>query len=362
MIRPTLCTLAVVTSTLFAHPAEHTEPGEAPSQVMVTGNGLYRFQTTPEWGELPEGKNLGPTHGGVAVDSAGNVYTSTDAEHGICKFDAEGTFVKSFGKDTAWLHSLKIATLDGKEFLIGAGAGNKAHKLTLEGERLATAPNDTTGEIPAKVQKKDKEGRLMINEDGSPVYDNPMRGTTAAVVDDAGNYYVACGYGTNFLHKFDANGAHIKTVGGYATWEERESTDKFRNCHGLSIDRRFDEPRLFIVDRENGRLLHYDLDLNYISTYAKHLRRPCSVDFHGDEAAVAELAGRVTILGKEGEVLAFLGDNPDESQRANFKVPAEEMTPNLFTAPHGISYDAEGNLIVQDWNKTGRLSKMRRLK
>ncbi|MBA7661081.1 hypothetical protein ES703_69093 [subsurface metagenome] len=73
---------------------------------------------------------------------------------------------------------------------------------------------------------------------------------------------------------------------------------------------------------------------------------------------MAELAGRVTILDGNGVPVAFLGDNPDQKQWANFKVPAGEMRDGIFTAPHGLSYDTEGNLYAQDWNATGRVTKL----
>jgi hypothetical protein len=38
----------------------------------------------------------------------------------------------------------------------------------------------------------------------------------------------------------------------------------------------------------------------------------------GDFCAVAELEARVTILGKDGVPVVFLGDNPDKKQWANF--------------------------------------------
>ena len=37
------------------------------------------------------------------------------------------------------------------------------------------------------------------------------------------------------------------------------------------------------------------------------------------------------------------------------------MKPGVFTAPHGLCFDAEGNLYVMDWNKTGRLTKLVRV-
>ena len=171
-----------------------------------------------------------------------------------------------------------------------------------------------------------------------------------------GSLFVTMGYGSNLIHKFTAEGELLKSFGGPG-----EEDGKFRTSHGLAIDHRFDEPLLLVVDRENRRLVHFDLDGNWIGTHASHLRRPCSVTFHGDFIAVAELAGRVTILDKNGAPVAFLGDNPKTGQRAQFRVPLDEIAADVFTSPHGITFDAAGNLYVMDWNQTGRVSKLVRV-
>jgi hypothetical protein len=108
-------------------------------------------------------------------------------------------------------------------------------------------------------------------------------------------------------------------------------------------------------------LVRFDLGGTYVDTLATGLRRPCAVAFHGDAIAVAELEGRVTIIDAEGKEVAHLGDNPDEGERANFGVPPSSWKDGIFTAPHGLAFDAKGNLYVQDWNRSGRLSKLRRV-
>ena len=113
-----------------------------------------------------------------------------------------------------------------------------------------------------------------------------------------------------------------------------------------------------MADRENRRLVHLDLEGNWIGVHATNLRRPCALSFHGDYCAVAELEARVTILDKNGAPVAFLGDNPNRKQWAKFPVPVKAWLEGVFTAPHGLSYDAEGNLYVQDWNATGRVTKL----
>ena len=78
----------------------------------------------------------------------------------------------------------------------------------------------------------------------------------------------------------------------------------------------------------------------------------------GDHCAVAELEARVTLLDKEGNPVAFLGDNPVQGQWANFGVPPVEWKDGIFTAPHGLCFDQKGNIYVQDWNSTGRVTKL----
>ena len=75
---------------------------------------------------------------------------------------------------------------------------------------------------------------------------------------------------------------------------------------------------------------------------------------------VAELEARVVILDKNGAPVAFLGDNPDRKKWANFGVKPEDQQSGLFTAPHGLGFATNGDLYVQDWNISGRITKLRR--
>ena len=62
------------------------------------------------------------------------------------------------------------------------------------------------------------------------------------------------------------------------------------------------------------------------------------------------------------KVVAVVGDNPDRKEWASNPVPRENWHAAIFTAPHGCAWGANGDLYVQDWNKTGRLTKMERVK
>jgi len=312
---------------------EHPPAGKVATSAQKTGNGQFIFETVPGFGAMPDGVNVGPTHGGVAVDSKGYVYVSTEAKHGVVQFSEKGQFVTTFGPSTKALHSLTLVKEKDQEVLVGAAVeSRKVLKLSLSGEILMSLPNENTSEI--------KGG---------------FKGVTSATVDSKGNFYVVCGYGSNLIHKFDATGKLLKTAGGRG----RED-GKFITCHGITLDTRGKEPLLLICDRENRRLVHFDLDLNFKGVHAKGLRRPCAVSIRGNHAAVAELEGRVTILNWQGVQVAFLGDQPDKKLWAKKPIPENQLYDGLFTSPHGLSWDNDGNIIVQDWNVTGRVTKLKR--
>lgn len=294
------------------------------------------YEAVAGWGDAPEGKAIGPTHGGVVVDdAAGLVYVSTDSERSILVYQKDGKFVRSIAKDLVGIHAMTLRHERGKPVIYAAHLNNnqapqRICKLDEDGKILMEIPNKNTEEVPGG-----------------------WGGLTGVAVADDGSIFASMGYGSNMIHKFDAQGKLLKSFGSKGAGEQ-----EFDTPHGLGIDTRYDTPRLLVVDREKRRLLHFDLQGNWIGEHATGLRRPCSVSFSGGVVAVAELEGRVTLLDRKGEVVTTLGDNPDTSQWANYHVAPEAMKAGVFNAPHGLSFDKERNLYIQDWNHHGRITKL----
>jgi DNA-binding beta-propeller fold protein YncE len=300
---------------------------------------MWTYEAVPHWGELPDGKIIGPTHGGVVVDDeSGLIYVSTDSTLSVLVYQPDGKLLRTMAPECQGFHAMAIRQEDGKTMIYGAQLnGNKPPqrvcKIDTDGKILLEIPNAATGEIPGG-----------------------WKGLTAVTVAPDGNIFAATGYGANIVHKFDSTGKLLKSFG-----EKGPAEKQFNTPHGLAIDLRFGDPRLLVADREKRRLVHFDLEGNWIGVHASNLRRPCSMSLSGDHLAVAELEARVTILDKSGTPVSFLGDNPNKGQWAKFPIPPNEMSLGIFTAPHGISYDKSGNLYVQDWNKTGRITKLTKL-
>jgi len=330
--------LLLLPALALAHPDHDTKPGAEVDSPVHTGNGAFQFEAVPHWGELPDGKNLGPTHGGVVIDDkTGLIYVSTDAPHGILVYQPDGKLKASIAPECQGFHAMAIRDEKGRAAIYGA---------------------QLSGPKPLRICKIDTSGKVLLEISQATAGDvqGGWGGLTAVTVAPDGSIFCSMGYGAQFIHKFDPAGKHIKSFGGKGNGDGQTTCS-----HGMAIDTRFGEPRLLVCDRESRRLVHFDLEGNWIGVHATNLRRPCTISILGDVCAVAELEARVTILDKSGAPVAFLGDNPDKGQWANYGVPLPQMKTGIFTAPHGLSFDKAGNLYVQDWNASGRVTKLKKL-
>src|SRR6266511_2427030 len=139
---------------------------------------------------------------------------------------------------------------------------------------------------------------------------NQFRPTGVAVAPN-GDFYVTDGYGANYIHRYDAKGEYVKSLDG----------------------------------TENDQL-----------------RLPATLHIRGTDLVVGDLGGRVTILDKQNKLITHLGDQVDAKKRATNKLPREQWLDGIFVSPHGVCWDKQGNLYVEEWMAVGRIVKLRRLK
>ena len=295
-----------------------------------------QFAVVPNFFESKiENEPLGACHGGAAIDKAGNIYVTTDTKRGITVFGAKGKFIRAEGPPR--IHALEIREEGGTEYIYAARASDhEVLKLNLKGEQIWA---------------------LHFPENAGIYKSASGFNPCAVTVAPDGSIFVADGYGSNFVLKFDKDRKFVKAFGGPG-----EEPGKFKTCHGIALDLRHEKPLLFVCNRNNNRVEHWDLDGNFVRILQKDLRMPAAVHIRGDYALVPELQGRVTVLNKDGSIAAQLGDNPNEKHRANYGLAQDQWVEGICNSPHGGSIDHEGNLIVSEWSQFGRLHKFARKK
>lgn len=305
----------------------------APVTVGTAPGPVYTW--VKDWGRLPDGKEIGSTHGCLVVDGKGNVLANTDTEHAVIVFSPEGRVVAAWGKEfQGGLHGMCRRVEDGQEVLYLAHTRrHEVVKTTIDGKVLWTIP------WPQASGVYEKEDQF-----------NP----TAVAVGPDGRVFVADGYGRSWVHVFDRDRKYVKSFGGPG-----KTAGKLQTPHGLWLDERGKEPLLLVCDRENHRLQWFSMDGEHVRTMDQDLRRPCNVaPLPGGGLVVADLAGRITLLDAADRLVCHLGENPDEALRAKHGVAREQWRDGAFLAPHGVCVDAAGAIYVQDWNSVGRVTKL----
>jgi hypothetical protein len=325
---PTLRLLALLTVCSLAQAAE------------------VKYDFVPNFLGTPPGKaQIGNGHGEIAVDSAGLIYVSVqEKDAGIQVYGKDGKFIKALPLPMS-LHGFVIRQSTEGEFLYGAVLGEQRFlKAKLDGTivmeiKTAAFPED---------QRKQKGGLKLTNCD----------------VSANGDIYIVDGYNQSWIFQFDKAGAFKKVFGGPG------APYGFKNTHKIFVDNRFSPARLLCLDRGNNRMLYLDLEGNNPQVIAdKDLRNPSSASFHGDLMCVAEIAGRVSVWNKEGQMVASLGVNDriaDDKEKGIKKetntprVPPTEWREGIVTSPHGITFDLDGNILETEWNQFGRVLRWNR--
>ena len=306
----------------------------------IVGVGEHQYEAIHDWGELPAGHVYGNTHG-VAVDAQGHIHikhtVGKDAkvEDAVVVFDADGKFIRSWGKQyKGGAHGLHLSREGNEEFFYLCDP--KRHlfaKTTLDGTELwrKWAPEQCTGYT-------------------KPEEFNP---TNIAIVPN-GDFFVGDGYGKSFIHQYDRHAKYIRSFGGKG--KDAGQTD----CpHGLMVDTRGAEPVLVVADRANRRLQNFSLDGKHLGFVTDELRSPCHFHTHGKMMVIPDLDSRVTLFDENNKLLAHLGDGGgyggirDQSR--------DHFTPGKFVAPHSAYFDHDGNIFVVEWVEVGRVTKLRKL-
>jgi hypothetical protein len=316
------------------------------SRNPILGSGEHTYEAFHNWDHLPDHVQWGETHG-VAIDEAGLVYIkhrnhAAEPMDAIVVFDPDGKYVRSFGKEYHHGgHGIDIRKDDGEEFLYLCDVTNRLFaKSTLKGQQLWKMSYPTEPGVYKKL------------DEFSP--------TNLAFAPDGG-FYVADGYGSNYIHQYDKDRKWVRTWGGTGT-----EPGKMQTPHGIWLDNRPGrEPSIVVADRANARLQYFTLDGKYLSSIDK-VSFPAHFDLRGTEMLVPDLHARVSIFDKDNNVIVHLGYDQawtDQvlANKMEMRTKPDQWKPGRFIHPHDACYDRDGNIFVVEWVPTGRVTKLRKV-
>jgi DNA-binding beta-propeller fold protein YncE len=294
------------------------------------------YSTVPDWLKLPAGRlQLGNMHGDIAVSSKGEVFVSVqDPTAGLQVYAPDGTFLRNVNGAPSDFHGFVIRTQPEGEFLYGATLrGQTIVKMKLDGTIVMTIGSSAIPDAFKVRNARSNELQLLL---------------TGLDVAPNGDLYVADGYASDFIHRFDKTGRYLASFGG------RTAPYNFNTLHKLAIDTRFQPARIIAVDRANDRVVHMSLSGEFLGVVASGLLLPAAITLNGDNVVVGELRGRVTVLDKAGKVVERIGENRGEGVGTNQAKP-ESWRPGLLLSPHGVALNADGDLFVSEFNQYGRV-------
>ena len=328
---------------------------KAGTKPAIVGSGELTFECHHAWAQVPDHIRWHATHG-VAIDASGLVYITHRAPFQsdidtVTVFEPNGKFVRSFGKQWNFGgHGIDIRRDGNEEFLYLA--------IT------TTKPPDGSKPRPGLVTKTTLQGERvweLSHPSESGLYETPEQysPTNVAFAPDGG-FFVADGYGLNFIHRYNRDAKYVSSFGGTG-----EEAGKFKTPHGLWLDNRPGrEPQLVIADRANARLQYFTLEGQPVRVVG-NVSFPAHFDIQGSQLLIPDLHARVTIFDQDNQVSVHLGYDPQWTEQVldGFKMREQpsRWPAGKFIHPHDACFDREGNLFVVEWVATGRITFLRKV-
>jgi hypothetical protein len=326
--------------------------GKVSDDRNIIGHGNYKYRVNKEWG------NLNPTETPVfnchemVMDSKGRLIMITDeTKNNIIIYDKSGKLLESWGTWFPGGHGLTLSKEGEQDFLFITDCG---YFLGRNGEWQSQA---------GRVWKMTSAGRLLFSI-GHPstigVYqpDDPFRPTEVAVAPN-GDFYVADGYGMDFILQYNTRGEYIRKFGGK---NNKNKDEDLINAHGIAVDTRDPQnPVLLCTSRTENCFKYFTLDGNYIKTIelpGLYVCRPviddnniysgvCWSKTRGENKGWVQDTGFVTVLEND---LVVSNPGGTEPVYKNGKVEQMYQDSKIFNHGHDVCVDEDKNLYICQWN------------
>ena len=332
-------TAALSAGSVWAAPHQAAQPKNLEGEIL--GQGEFRYRANRFWGVLDRERYPVQDCHGISEDRHGRIVTLTNhARNNLIAYDKGGGFLAAWERRFPGAHGLDIVDHGGEDqYWITDQNSQVVSVCTAEGkELLHVGPEDLASAYPDLTK---------------------YHPTNTATLPD-GDFFIADGYGSSFIHHFDPTGRYISSFGGEGTGPE-----KLKTPHAVWIDTRSGKPQLLVTDRGHNALKWFSLQgelLRVVSLGEEMERngepvacRPGNVAqfsaYRGgrfkDHLAIACLRGMILILDGSDRVVSVVGGAPATYQDGKLQTP--EVFNYTLTHPHDVWVDAQGALYVAQW-------------
>lgn len=303
------------------------------SAKAVVGHGEFKYTVDKEWGvQDPTKIPVNDCHE-MVLDTQGRIFmTTTGADNNnIIIYDKSGKVLSSWGTEFPGAHGLSIAGEGDDQFLfITDPDTHQVHKTTLDGKLIMTLnrPKEIAGYTS----------------------DDEFKPTETAIMPN-GDFFVADGYGKNFIIHYNSKGEYLGHFGGSG-----KENDQFSCCHGISLDTRdASNPTLLITSRATQEFKRFSLDGKHLETISLPGCSICRPVIHGENIYFAVIVtktwdswdGMLAVLDKDNKVISLPGGSAP--QYADQKLIPPIFDGKTFRNPHDVLVDNDENLYVPQW-------------
>jgi hypothetical protein len=340
-------------STLVASQFSFNIIGKAASpDAQVIGHGAFRYRVNKSWSQAsPQTTPVLNCHE-MVQDRKGKLIMVTDeVKNNILIYDKSGKLLDSWGTRYPGGHGLTLSPEGEEDFLFitdcgyFTGKGNKGQaqagsifKTTTDGRLIFALGH------PSTIGVYKSEEKFMPTE---------------VAVAPNGDFYVADGYGSDYIIQYNHRGQYIRHFGGH---QNANPEHNLNNAHGVAVDlRNPQQPRLVCSSRMDNAFKFFTMDGKYLETVklpGLYVCRPVMDDAYlyagvcwsnsRETGKKIDNSGFVTILDRNNKVVSNPGGTAPEYRKGELQPMFQEG--NVFYHGHDVCVDNDKNLYVCQWN------------
>ncbi|WP_212005320.1 6-bladed beta-propeller [Chitinophaga sp. HK235] len=299
----------------------------------VYGHNQMRYTLDTRWGTLNSSRFPVKDCHEMVQDTKGRIILLTnETKNNVLVYNKSGKLLDNWGHEFPGAHGLTLADENGETFLfITDTEKHQVYKTTMDGRIVMTI--DTPME--SGVYKK--------KEEFVP---------TETTVTANGDFYIADGYGAQYVAHYDRTGKLLNIFGGRG-----EGDAHLDNAHGICVDSRQGTPTLLVTDRTRNCFKRFSMSGQLLEVIPLPGACVCRPVIKGDHLYAAVLrspdmnlsgSGFVTILDKDNKVVSNIGGTAPVY--VNNQLQPMRQAEKIFVHPHDVCVDNDENLYVAQWS------------